>query len=99
MRARVKLIQEKDVIKAVDAEWNAKVDKVYETVKQDVAAQIMAGVLMYLNKRYGWKGQVLNNVKTGTEEMFKLMESGVLGKKFTTVDCIEYLQKLGVDIK
>lgn len=99
-RYKEKIIQKADLDKVLQAEWDSKVDKLYEDVKIDVSAQITAVFLIYLHQRYGWKGKVLNNVKTGVEDLFKLMENnGIFGKEFTPVNCIEYLQKMGVDIK
>lgn len=97
-RYKEKLIQKSDVEKAVQAEWDMKIDTLYEEVKKDVVAQLMATVLCYLNKRYGWKGKVLNSIKEGTEDMFKIMQSdGIMGKPFTTQNCIEYMKEIGVN--
>lgn len=99
-RYKEKLIQKADIDKAIQAEWDNKVDELYEKVKTDVAAQITAVFLTYLHQRYGWKGKVLNSIKIGVEDLFKLMETdGIFGKDFTPVNCIEYLKELGVDIK
>lgn len=99
-RYKEKIIQKSDVEKAVQAEWDLKIDRLYEEVKKDVAAQLTAVFLIYLHQRYGWKGKVLNSIKTGVESLFKLMENeGIFGKEFTPINCIEYLQKLGVDIE
>ena len=99
-RYKEKIIQKSDVEKAVKAEWDRQVDELYEKVKKDVAAQLTAVFLIYLHQRYGWKGKVLNSIKTGVEALFKLMENeGIFGKEFTPINCIEYLQEIGVDIK
>ena len=99
-RYKEKIIQKADIDKVIQAEWDLKVDKVYEDAKRDVAAQITAVFLTYLHQRYGWKGKVLTSVKTGVEALFKLMEKdGIMGKPFTPINCIEYLQEIGVDIK
>lgn len=99
-RYKQKIVQTSDIEKAVQAEWDTKVDRLYEEVKKDVVAQITAVFLIYLHQRYGWKGKVLNSIKSGVEDLFKLMETeGIFGKEFSPVNCIEYLQKMGIDIK
>lgn len=96
-RYKEKLIQKSDVEKAVNAEWDAKIDALYEEVKKDIVAQLMATVLCYLNKRYGWKGKVLNSIKEGVEDLFKIMQSGgIMGKEFNTQNCIDYMKEIGV---
>lgn len=99
-RYKEKIIQKVDVEKAVQDEWLSKVDKVYDVVRNDVATQITAVFLCCLHQRYGWKGKVLTSIKHDVEDMFHLMQDeGIFGKEFTPINCIEYLQKLGVDIK
>lgn len=99
-RYKEKIIRKSDVEKAVQDEWLSKVDKVYDDVRDDVATQITAVFLIYLHQRYGWKGKVLNSIKTGVEGLFRIMETdGIFGKEFTPINCIEQLQELGVNIK
>lgn len=100
MRAnyKSKIITTDNVEDAVAKEWDKKIDLLYEEVKKDVVAQLMATVLCYLHQRYGWGGKVLNSVKEGTEDLFKMMlKDGIMGKPFTTDNCIEYMRSLGVE--
>lgn len=92
------LIPVSQVKEAVKIEWDRHYNKTYENIREDIAIQIMATVLCYLNKRYGWKSKVLNSVLRGTEDLFNMMLSGgVMGKEFNTEHCIEYLESLGVE--
>lgn len=99
-RYKQKIIQPADVEKAVQAEWDLKIDQLYEEVKKDVVAQLTAVFLIYLHQRYGWKAGVLNSIKTGVEGLFKtMMTDGIFGKEFTPAHCIEHLKEMRVKIE
>ena len=89
-----------DIKKAVKAECDAKIDAVYEEVKQDVAAQIMAVCCVELNKEFGFGKDRLNKFYRGVNDLLKLMSTdGIFGKPFTPVNCIELLRdKYSIDL-
>lgn len=92
------LIPVSQVKEAVQIEWDIHYNETYESIKDDITIQLMATVLCYLNKKYGWKSKVLNSVLRGTEDLFKMMLSGgIMGKEFNTEHCIEYLESMGVE--
>ena len=89
-----------DIKKAVKAECDANIDAVYEEVKQDVAAQIMAVCCVELNKEFVFGKDRLNKFYRGVNDLLKLMSTdGIFGKPFTPVNCIELLRdKYGIDL-
>lgn len=73
--------------------------ELYDEVKQDVAAQVLATIFFTMEKNYGWKRKRLLKLKEEIESSFKLMKHGVMGKPFTPVDCIYYLKShFGIDL-
>lgn len=89
-----------DIKKEVIRECDAKIDAVYDAVKQDVAAQIMAVCCVELNKEFGFGKDRLNKFFQGVNDLLKLMSTdGIFGKPFTPVNCIELLRdKYGIDL-
>ena len=103
MKARYKnkyFVTVEDIEREVKRECDAKIDAVYEEVKHDVVAQIMAVCCMELNKEFGFGKDRLNKFYRGVNSLFKLMiTDGILGKEFTPINCIEMLKdKYGIDL-
>lgn len=89
-----KILISVDEMKAqFDAEFESRKDKMYEEVEKDVIPQVMAVCFMELNKEFGFGEKRLKQFKRGITGLFAMMCSGVMGKPFTTVDCIDYIQK------
>ena len=89
-----------DIEKEVARECDARINEVYDAVKQDVAAQIMAVCCVELNKEFGFGKDRLNKFHQGVNDLFRLMATdGIFGKEFTPVNCIETLRnKYGIDL-
>lgn len=89
-----------DVERAVKAECDAKIDAVYNTVKQDVAAQIMAVCLTELSSEFGFGEKRLKQFYSGVNDLFSVMATdGIFGKEFNPVNCIEAIrEKYGIDL-
>ena len=103
MKARYKdkyFVTVEDIEREVKRECDAKIDAVYEEVKQDVASQIMAVCCMELNKEFGFGKDRLNKFYRGVNSLFKLMATdGIFGKEFTPINCIDLLRdKYGIDL-
>lgn len=82
-----------EIKKAFDEEYSKRCDEIYASITQDITVQLMATVLFELNKEFGFGKKRLQRVQSGTESLFKLMEEGILGKKFTTEDLIKYMKE------
>ena len=82
-----------EIRKIISNWYNERHDGIYDEVKADVAAQMIATVVAVLSKDYNWNTDQLLEFKENVESMFNLMNTGVFGKKFDMVDCIEYLDK------
>ena len=89
-----------DIKKEVIRECDAQINEIYDAVKQDVAAQIMAVCCIELNKEFGFGKDRLNKFYRGVNDLLKLMSAdGIFGKPFTPVNCIELLRdKYGIDL-
>lgn len=105
MRANYKnKIVSKDEIKqfadkAVERAYNECIDKVYAEVRRDVAAQIMAVCCCELHTEFGFGKKRLKRFHRGICDLLRLMESGVMNKNFSPVECIELLKnKYGIDL-
>ena len=89
-----------DIKKAVKTECDAQINEIYDAVKQDVAAQIMAVCCVELNKEFGFGKDRLNKFFSGVNSLMKIMSTdGIFGKPFTPVNCIETLrEKYDIDL-
>lgn len=89
-----------DVERAVKQECDAVIDRVYENVKQDVAAQIMAVCLTELQKEFGFGEKRLKQFYSGVNGLFRVMATdGIFGREFTPVNCIDAIREnFGIDL-
>ena len=94
------VVSEDDIENILDAEWQKRVDKVYETALRDVSAQVLAVFYTCLSKRYGFGKKRMLSLKRDVESTFTLMNTdNILGKDFTTQDCLDYMkEKFGIDL-
>ena len=75
-------------------QFNERSGELYDAVKNDIAAQLMATVFTELHNDFGFDADRLQRVKTGTEALFQMMiNGGIMGEPFTTENCIEYMRK------
>lgn len=94
------VLSEKEIQKALDAEWENKVDEVYNVALRDVSAQVLAVFYTCLSKKYGFGKKRMLALKRDVEATFTLMNTNnILGKDFTTQDCLDYMKKeFGIDL-
>lgn len=90
---------EKQLEEYLAAEWEKKQSEVYKAVTKDVSAQLLAVFFTTLYEPpYKWRKKRLLEFKHNVELMFQLMTTGVLGKKFGTQECIDFMKKeFGID--
>lgn len=90
--ARNMVMNDKQIENALNDEWNKKVDKVYDMALRDVSAQVLAVFFTVMNKEYGFGKTRLLRLKKSVESVFHLMNYDVMGRKFSTEDCIKYIK-------
>lgn len=80
-------------------QWEAKTTEIYSAATKDITAQILAVMFATLYKPpYNWRGKRLSELKDRIEATFLDMQTGVMGKDFGTVDCIEFMKReFGID--
>ncbi len=83
----------------LNEEWKKKEKELYAAATKDVSAQLLAVFFATLYQPpYNWRKKRLLKFKHNVEGMFSLMSTGVLGKDFGTVECIEFMKKeFGID--
>lgn len=94
-RAELKSVVDQEVEKA----YNSRIDAVYEDVRKDVAAQVMAVCCCELHTEFGFGKKRLKRFHRGMNALLRMMQGGAMGKQFTPVDCIKTLKdKYGIDL-
>lgn len=96
MKCRTKgnvFVTKQQVELACQKEIDNKIEQMYEQVKKDVARQVMATCLFELNKEFNFGEKRLLQFFNGVSSMFFLMNNGVMGKDFTTEDCIRHCKE------
>ena len=94
IQKRTMSFTEKQLEEYLNEEWEKKRDEVYKEATKDVSAQILAIIFSTLYKPpYNWREKRLKDLKERIEFTFNTMSTGVLGKEFGTVDCIEFLKR------
>lgn len=90
---------EKQLEAYINEEWEKKRDLLYKEATKDVSAQILAVIFSTLYKPpYNWREKRLKDLKERIEFTFNTMSTGVLGKDFSTVDCLEFMKReFGID--
>lgn len=90
----------KSIKKAVEQEWKTKEAEYYEICKQDIAPQLLAVCMLTLKTRFGFGKKRMTDFYTDVCGTFNIMNTGgILGTKFTPVDCIETIKKeYGIDL-
>lgn len=66
---------------------------------EDVIPQVLAVVLLTLNKDFGFGEKRLRRCISGMKSYFKLMNTEIFNRKITTLDCLKYLKdEYGIDL-
>lgn len=78
--------------KAIEKEWETKQNEFFEQCKYDIAAQIIAVCMLTLKTRFGFGKSRMNDFYNDLKGTLNV--NSILGKSFSTVDCIELIKKL-----
>lgn len=90
---------EADIMREINKQVAEREDAIYAGVLKDITPQILAVVCLTLNKDYGFGEKRIKSFISGLHAYTKLMDTGVMGKKFNTIDCIDYVREsFGVDL-
>ena len=73
-------------------------DEIYKEIERDIMYQTIAVVFWALHKHFGFGKDRLQRLKDFTEDEFKLMIDGVLGKDYSPRHCEEWLRSIGIDL-
>lgn len=75
-------------------------NEIFDRVRNDIIEQLMATSLYELNKEFGFGKKRLLQYYNGISAMLLFMKNGVMGKSFTTDDCIKYCkEEFDIDVK
>ena len=99
IQPRARVFTESELMDFVNTEWDKHKDEVYQIAVRDVSAQILAVMFSTLYKPpYNWREKRLKDLKSRFEFTFENMAHTVLGKDFSTIDCMEFLKsEFGID--
>ena len=90
----------KAVEQAVRKERQIHLRNEYDKIVKDISYQTLAVVFDCLNKEFGFGEKRLKQLKNSVEESFILMDIGVFGRKYDTLDVVKSLkQKFGIDFE
>lgn len=99
MKARV-FRTEAQIRRIVQDEATKQTTQIYEKAMKDAVYQNMAVVFCVLHREYGFGGERLRKLKNSVEAEYMAMKLGVLGKKYDTDDCRDFLkEKYGIDFE
>lgn len=92
MKARI-IQTERQLRKIIDKNINERIPELYDEIERNTAYQCIATVFAVLAKNYGFGKVRLNRLKNEVEDEFALMESGVLGREYSTSDVCKWLKE------
>ena len=97
MKARV-FKTEAQIRRVVQEEAKRQATEIYDMAMQDSVYQAFAVMMCVLHREFGFGGERLRRLKDLTEDEFMSMKTGVLGKPYSTNDCVRFLkQQYGID--
>lgn len=84
----------------LNEEWKRKEENLYKLACKDAAAQILAVLFTTLYMPpYNWRSKRLRAIKEAMSDVFRAMQTGVLGKHFSTIECVEFCKReFGIDM-
>lgn len=84
-----------------EREYNARAEEMFEQIKRDVVAQLMATCLTALKIHFGFGKKRLQKFKSDVESLFVAMSrGGIMGKEFSTQSCIDLMRdEYGIDVE
>lgn len=97
MKARV-FKTESQIRKIVENEAKSQTTKIYDAALKDACYQCFAVMMCVLHKEFGFGGERLRKLKDLTESEFMQMKVGILGRSYSTNDCVKFLKEnYGID--
>lgn len=97
MKSRV-FKTESQIRRIVQDEAKRQATEIYDKALQDAAYQAFAVMMIVLHREFGFGGERLQRLKDLTESEFMMMREGILGKEYTTNDCVKFLKDTyGID--
>lgn len=96
---KIKCFTEEELTAYLEEQWAAKEAEIYQAAIKDASAQILAVAFSTLYKPpYNWRTQRLMQFKRNIDATFQTMSTGILGKKFGTMECLEFMKnEIGID--
>ena len=89
---------EKEIKKICQKNVENTLREKHAEISQDIAYQTMAVVMCVLHNRFGFGGMRLQALKDAIEDEFANMKTGILGRNYTTNDCVKFLKdKYNID--
>lgn len=97
MKARV-FKTESQIRRIVQDEAKRQTTEIYEAALKDATYQAFAVMMCVLHREFGFGGERLRRLKDLTESEFMQMKIGILGKSYSTNDCVKFLkEKYSID--
>lgn len=81
------------VEKAVEKETLRVMDDLTDQITSNAVYQTLATVFVVMDREYGFKKKRLNRLKNLIEDEFVHMKTGILGRDYSTADCVKYLKE------
>ena len=96
---KIKCFTEEELTAYLEEQWASKEAEIYQAAIKDASAQILAVAFSTLYKPpYNWRTQRLMQFKRNIDATFQTMSTGILGKKFGTMECLEFMKnEIGID--
>lgn len=96
---KIKCFTEEELTAYLEEQWAAKEAEIYQAAIKDASAQILAVAFSTLYKPpYNWRTRRLMQFKRNIDATFQTMSTGILGKKFGTMECLEFMKnEIGID--
>lgn len=92
MKSRV-FKSESQIRRIVQDEAKRQTTEIYDKAMQDSVYQAFAVMMCVLHKEFGFGKERLHRLKDLTEDEFMAMKCNVLGRSYTTNDCVRFLKE------
>lgn len=99
MKSMARTLSEKKARTLIKEEFEKRYEELFNSARKDLSAQLMAVVLVTLDKTYGFKGKRLKRFIQDVEANFKLIIDNSFATKTDTQTYIDYIKdKYGIDL-
>lgn len=72
-------------------------DELYKQFAHSISYQTLATAFWVLHRDFGFGAERLKRLKDSIEDEFRMMETGVFGKKYTTTEPVKWCKSQGID--